>query len=98
MALPVPLTVSISAANGLQLKDAWADTVRHYLGTLAESFPNMLTVLGRHPTCGKIPQAISHIVEFRAGLLCFMQQHDYTRVATRPEQVDEWTRIVIKAG
>jgi len=29
-----------------------------------------------------------------AGLPRFM----HTRVATRPEQVDEWTRIVIKAG
>ncbi len=35
---------------------------------------------------------------FPAGLLRFMQQHDYTRVATRPEPVDEWTRIVIRAG
>ena len=36
--------------------------------------------------------------QFQAGLLRFMQQHDYTRVETRPEKVDEWTRIVIKAG
>ena len=27
-----------------------------------------------------------------------MQQRNYTHVATRPEQVDEWTWIVIKAG
>jgi hypothetical protein len=27
-----------------------------------------------------------------------MQQHNYTRVATRPEKVDEWTGSVIKAG
>jgi hypothetical protein len=65
---------------------------------LAEGFPNMLMVLGPHTARGNIPQAISHSVEFQAGLLRFMQQHDYTRVATRPEQVDEWTRIVIKAG
>ena len=31
-------------------------------------------------------------------MLRFMQQHNHTRVETRPEKVDEWTRIVIKAG
>jgi hypothetical protein len=39
-----------------------------------------------------------HSVELEAGLLRFMQQHNHTRVATRPEQVDAWTQIVIKAG
>src|SRR5437764_1204492 len=57
-----------------------------------------LMVLGPHTARGNIPQAISHSVEFQAGLLRFMQQHNYTRVATRSEQVDEWTQIVIKAG
>jgi hypothetical protein len=27
-----------------------------------------------------------------------MQQHNLTRVETRPQQVDEWTQTVIKAG
>jgi hypothetical protein len=27
-----------------------------------------------------------------------MQQHNYTHVATRPQNVDEWTQTVIKAG
>ena len=31
-------------------------------------------------------------------MLRFMQQHNYTHVETRPQKVDEWTRIVIKAG
>jgi hypothetical protein len=58
----------------------------------------MLMVLGPHTARGNIPQAVSHSVEFQAGLLRFMQQHGHTRVASRPEQVDEWTQIVIKAG
>ena len=65
---------------------------------LAEGFPNMLMVLGPHTARGNIPQAISHSVEFQVGVLRFMQQHDYKRVETRPEQVDEWTQTVIKAG
>src|SRR5258708_20700123 len=65
---------------------------------LAEGFPNMLMVLGPHTARGNITQAISHSVEFQAGLPRFMQQHTYRHVETRPENVDEWTRIVIKAG
>src|SRR5260370_9847556 len=65
---------------------------------LAEGFPNMLMVLGPHTARGNITQAISHSVEFQAGVLRFMQQHNYTRVETRPKQVDAWTRIVIEAG
>jgi len=90
--------IDIRGENGLRLKDAWAETPRTYLGMLAEGFPNMLMVLGPHTARGNITQAISHSVEFQAGLLRFMQQHNYTHVETRPEKVDEWTRIVIKAG
>jgi hypothetical protein len=90
--------IDIRGENGLRLKDTWAEIPRTYLGMLAEGFPNMLMVLGPHTARGNITQAISHSVEFQAGMLRFMQQHNYTHVETRPQKVDEWTRIVIKAG
>ena len=90
--------IDIRGKKGLRLKDAWAETPRTYLGMLAEGFPNMLMVLGPHTARGNITQAISHSVEFQADMLRFMQQHNYTHVETRPGKVDEWTRIVIKAG
>jgi len=34
--------IDIRGENGLQLKDAWAESPRTYLGMLAEGFPNML--------------------------------------------------------
>src|SRR4051794_23236034 len=81
--------IDIRGAHGVQLKDAWADGPRTYLGMLAEGFPNMLMILGPHTARGNIPQAIEHSVEFQAGILRFMQQHDYTQVKTRPGQVAE---------
>ena len=90
--------IDIRGMNGLRLKDVWADSPRTYLGMLAEGFPNMLMILGPHTARGNIPQAIEHSVEFQAGILRFMQEHDYTRVETRPEQVAEWTETVIKAA
>ena len=90
--------IDIRGMNGLRLKDVWADSPRTYLGMLAEGFPNMLMVLGPHTARGNIPQAIEHSVEFQAGILRFMQEHGYTRVETRPEQVAEWTETVIKAS
>ena len=65
---------------------------------LADGFPNMLMVLGPHTARGNIPHAIEHSVEFQAGLLRFMREHNYTRVETRPEHVAEWTETVIKAA
>jgi cation diffusion facilitator CzcD-associated flavoprotein CzcO len=90
--------IDIRGTNGLRLKDAWADGPRTYLGMLAEGFPNMLMVLGPHTARGNIPQAIEHSVEFQAGILKHIQAHQFTRVETRPEKVDEWTQIVIKAA
>src|SRR5205807_1052416 len=75
--------IDIRGQDGIRLKDAWAETPRTYLGMLAEGFPNMLMVLGPHTARGNITQAISHSVEFQAGMLRFMQQHDYARVETR---------------
>ena len=90
--------IDIRGTNGVRLKDAWAESPRTYLGMLAEGFPNMLMVLGPHTARGNIPQAIEHSVQFQTGMLKFMQEHNYTHVETRPEQVDEWTQTVIKAA
>ena len=90
--------IDIRGQNGVRLRDAWAENPRTYLGMLAEGFPNMLMVLGPHTARGNIPQAIEHSVQFQTGILRFMQQHGYTRVETRPEQVEDWTETVIKAG
>ena len=90
--------MDIRGANGIRLKDAWAESPRTFLGMVAEGFPNMLMVLGPHTARGNIPQAIEHSVDFQTGLLRFMQEHRLIRVETRPEQVDDWTDTVIKAA
>ena len=90
--------IDVRGSNGLRLKDAWAESPRTYLGMLAEGFPNMMMVLGPHTARGNIPQAIEHSVQFQTGILGFMREHNYTRVETRPEQVEEWTEAVIKAA
>ncbi len=90
--------IDVRGSNGLRLKDAWAESPRTYLGMLAEGFPNMMMVLGPHTARGNIPQAIEHSVQFQTGILRFMREHNYTRVETRPEQVDEWTQTVIQAA
>ena len=90
--------IDIRGSNGSRLKDAWAESPRTYLGMLAEGFPNMMMVLGPHTARGNIPQAIEHSVQFQTGILRFMREHNFARVETRPEQVDEWTQTVIKAA
>ena len=90
--------MDIRGNDGLNLKDAWADGPRTYLGMLAEGFPNMLMVLGPHTARGNIPQAIEHSVQFQTGMLRHMLAHGLTRVETRTEAVDAWTETVLKAA
>src|ERR1700712_1193195 len=90
--------IDVRGTNGLRLKDAWAESPRTYLGMLPEGFPNMMMVLGPHTARGNIPQDIEHSVQFQTGILRFMREHNFARVETRPEQVDEWTQTVIKAA
>ena len=90
--------IDIRGPNGVRLRDVWADGPRTWLGLQPDGFPNLLMVLGPHTARGNIPRAIEHGVEFLAGLLRFMQRHNFTRVETRPEQVANWTETVIKAS
>ena len=90
--------IDVRGPNGVPLKEVWADGPRTYLGLQPDGFPNLLMVLGPHTARGNITRAIEHGVEFLTGLLRFMREHNYTRVETRPEQVAEWTEIVIKAS
>ena len=90
--------IDIRGANGILLKDVWAEGPRTQLGMLSEGFPNMLMLLGPHTARGNITQAIEHCVEWQSGLLRFMLEHNHERVETRPEHVAEWTETVVKAS
>ena len=90
--------IDIRGPGGVRLRDVWSDGPRTYLGQLIDGFPNLLMVLGPHTARGNIPRAIEHSVEWQTGLLRFMREHNYIRVETRPEQVAEWTEIVLKAA
>ena len=90
--------IDIRGANGVRLKDAWAEGPRTYLGMLPEGFPNMLMVLGPHTARGNIPQPSNTAWNFTPACCASCRQHGYTRVETRPEQVADWTETVIKAS
>jgi len=90
--------IDFRGPNGVRLRDVWADGPRTYLGMIPEGFPNFLMALGPHTARGNIPQAIEHSVNFQAGLLRHMLAHGYTRVETKPDEVEDWTQTVIKAA
>jgi cation diffusion facilitator CzcD-associated flavoprotein CzcO len=91
--------IDFQGPNGVRLKDVWTDgQPRTYLGMLADQFPNMFMILGPHTARGNIPRAIEHCVNFQTGLIRHMKENNFARVETRPERVEEWTQIVIKAA
>jgi len=82
----------------MPLKEKWKDEVETFMGVLVEDFPNMLMVVGPHTALGNIPRSIEYNVEWVAGLIRNMREHDLTRAAARPEAVAAWTENVKAVG
>ena len=90
--------IDIRGADGLRLKDKWANGPQTYLGVLVEAFPNMLMVMGPHTALGNIPRSIEYNVEWVTGLLRFAREHGMTRVAATEAGVRSWTDHVKSLG
>ena len=90
--------IDIRGTNGVRLKDAWAESPRtyprHARGGLSQHAdgPGPAHRARQHPAGHRAQRGVPD------RLLRFMREHNYTRVETRPEQVEEWTQTVIKAA
>ena len=86
--------IDIRGLDGLPLKDKWRGGPQTFLGVQVESFPNMFMLVGPHTALGNIPRSIEYNVEWVAGLIGYMREHNLTRADARPEAVAAWTDYV----
>jgi cation diffusion facilitator CzcD-associated flavoprotein CzcO len=86
--------IDIRGLGGLKLKEKWAKGPQTFLGVQVEAFPNMFMLVGPHTALGNIPRSIEYNVEWVAGLLRYMREHNLTRADARPEAVVAWTDYV----
>ncbi|MCL4166865.1 UNVERIFIED_CONTAM: hypothetical protein GTU68_005321 [Idotea baltica] len=92
--------ISITGADGQQLKDKWNDGPLTYLGIQSAGFPNMFTLVGPHnaATLCNIPRCIEQNVDWVTALVEHMRTHEYTRVEPKADSESRWTAEVLAVG
>jgi cation diffusion facilitator CzcD-associated flavoprotein CzcO len=90
--------IELRGADGLRLKDKWADDPQTYLGVLVDGFPNMMMLVGPHQALGNIPRSIEYNVDWVTGLLRFARDNDLTRIEATAAGVASWTDHVKALG
>ena len=90
--------IDIRGAEGLPLKEKWANGPRTYLGIQIEGFPNMFTLVGPHNAASfcNIPRCIEQNVEWVTDLMRHVKDKGYQRVEATLEAETEWTEHVFQ--
>ncbi|KAF9889913.1 hypothetical protein FE257_006785 [Aspergillus nanangensis] len=86
--------IDFQGRNGVKLNERWSEGPRTFLGLFAESFPNMMMVLGPHQMFGNIPRSIEYAVEWVTGFVRFCRDHGITCAEPTSEGVVKWTEHV----
>ena len=88
--------INFTGADGVALRDKWADGPETFLGMQAAGFPNLLMLTG--PQGGSVatnfPRGIETSVDWITDLLSYMREHGYRRVETREAAELEWLQHV----
>ena len=86
--------IDIRGAGGVGLKEKWRGGIETFVGVQVAGFPNMMMLVGPHTALGNIPRSIEYNVDWVAGLLGYMKEHNLTLVEAKSEAVDAWTDFV----
>jgi cyclohexanone monooxygenase len=84
--------MGITGRDGLRLRDKWADGPRTYLGLTTHGFPNLFVITGpQSPSVlSNMPVAIEQNVEWIAGLIEYMRDHDLDVAEPAREAENKW--------
>lgn len=84
--------MGITGRDGLRLEDKWADGPRTYLGLTTRGFPNLFMITGpQSPSVlSNMPVAIEQNVEWIAGLIQDMREHDLDVAEPARDAEDQW--------
>jgi cation diffusion facilitator CzcD-associated flavoprotein CzcO len=84
--------MGITGRDGQALADKWADGPRTYLGLTTEGFPNLFVITGpQSPSVlSNMPVVIEQNVEWIAGLIRYLRDHDLDVAEATPEAEERW--------
>jgi len=82
----------ITGRDGQALADKWAGGPRTYLGLTTQGFPNLFVITGpQSPSVlSNMPVVIEQNVEWIAGLIGYLRDHDLHVAEATPEAEEQW--------
>jgi cation diffusion facilitator CzcD-associated flavoprotein CzcO len=88
--------IDIRGEGGQTLKDKFAAGPRTYMGIQSVGFPNLFTI--NAASVGNFVRAAEPLVDWARDCICYVRDHQYTRIAPMPEAEAAWTQHVAEAG
>jgi len=88
--------IEIRGVGGQTLKDKFAGGPRTYMGISSAGFPNLFTV--NSASVGNFVRACEPLVEWVSDAICYVRDHQYTRISATPEAEEAWVNHVNEAG
>jgi cation diffusion facilitator CzcD-associated flavoprotein CzcO len=84
--------MGIVGRDGQPLREKWAEGPRTYLGLTTQGFPNLFMITGpQSPSVlSNMPVAIEQNVEWIAGLIEYLRDHDLDVAEATPEAEEKW--------
>src|SRR6266699_3742644 len=88
--------IAIHGEGGQTLKDKFAEGPRTYMGIQSVGFPNLFTI--NAASVGNFVRAAEPLVDWVSDCICYVRDHQLTRIAPTPEAEAAGTRHVAEAG
>jgi cation diffusion facilitator CzcD-associated flavoprotein CzcO len=88
--------MEIRGEGGQTLKGKFAAGPRTYMGIQSAGFPNLFTI--NAASVGNFVRAAEPLVDWVRDCICYVRDHQYTRIAPTPEAEAAWTQHVAEAG
>jgi cation diffusion facilitator CzcD-associated flavoprotein CzcO len=88
--------MDIHGEGGQTLKDKFADGLRTYMGIQSAGFPNLFTI--NSASVGNFVRAAEPLVDWVSDCICYVRDHQFTRIAATPQAEEAWTKHVAEAG
>jgi cation diffusion facilitator CzcD-associated flavoprotein CzcO len=88
--------IDIRGEGGQTLQDKFAAGPRTYMGLQSAGFPNLFTI--NAASVGNFVRAAEPLVDWVSDCICYVRDHQFTRIAPRPEAETAWTQHVVEAG
>ena len=88
--------MEIRGEGGQTLKDKFANGPRTYMGVQSAGFPNLFTI--NAASVGNFVRAAEPLVDWVSEAICYVRDHEYTRMSATLEAEDAWVNHVNEAG